>query len=103
MCASMRRRSRIPVSAKSFVFAVAGNLLITKVRHEQVVPFEVVADVVHLVSQRLSDRSSELDRLSEDRFRHQMRSDQILPLPDSCEMYRHPRNVRVLPKSRDFH
>jgi RNA polymerase sigma factor (sigma-70 family) len=35
----------IPASAKSFVFAAARNLLITKMRHEQVVPFEVVADV----------------------------------------------------------
>jgi error-prone DNA polymerase len=59
--------------------------------------------VVHLVSERLYDRSVELYRLSEDRFRHRMHDDQIPPPPESREMHRHPRNVRVLPKSRDFH
>jgi RNA polymerase sigma-70 factor (ECF subfamily) len=34
----------IPASAKSFVFATARNLLITRMRREQVVPFEAVSD-----------------------------------------------------------
>ena len=34
----------IPTSAKAFVFAAARNLLITRMRREQVVPFEAVSD-----------------------------------------------------------
>jgi len=56
--------------------------------------------VVHLVSERLQDRSSELNRLSEDR---QSIPDGAKPPPNTREMHRHPRNVRILPKSRDFH
>ena len=50
-------------------------------------------DVVHLVAERIFDRSSELQRLSEDEM-------QNLPTNSS---HRHPRNVRTVPKSRDFH
>ncbi len=59
--------------------------------------------VVHLMAQRVHDRTGELARLSED---HRptitlSRADEFLhpQLPRA----RHPRNVRVLPKSRDFH
>jgi error-prone DNA polymerase len=53
--------------------------------------------VVHLVAERIVDRTRELDRLSEDdadapSFRSQ-----------AAARHRHPRNVRVVPKSRDFH
>nr|WP_252393847.1 error-prone DNA polymerase [Candidatus Rhodoblastus alkanivorans] len=48
------------------------------------------AGVVHLLGRRIYDRSDELSRLSES-----ARGD-----PDRA---RHPRNVRVIPKSRDFH
>jgi error-prone DNA polymerase len=62
--------------------------------------------VVHLMAERLVDRTGELDRLSEDKI--------CLPLspadgpthgeaPDTRPRHSHPRNVRVLPKSRDFH
>jgi error-prone DNA polymerase len=57
--------------------------------------------VVHLVAARLYDRSGELHRLSEDRLQ-QEEVDEMPPV-NSREMHRHPRNVRVLPKSRDFH
>jgi error-prone DNA polymerase len=55
-------------------------------------------DVVHLVAERIIDRTAELERLSEDdvdtpSFRSQA----------AKHMNRHPRNVRVVPKSRDFH
>jgi len=55
-------------------------------------------DVVHLVAERIIDRTAELDRLSEDdveapSFRSQA----------AKHLNRHPRNVRVVPKSRDFH
>ncbi|HEX3674408.1 MAG TPA: error-prone DNA polymerase [Rhizomicrobium sp.] len=51
--------------------------------------------VVHLVSERFADRTRDLDRLSEDRV--------VPEKADVTGMHRHPRNVRVLPKSRDFH
>jgi error-prone DNA polymerase len=50
-------------------------------------------DVVHLVAERIFDRSHELHRLSEDET-------QTLPARTS---HSHPRNVRTVPKSRDFH
>jgi error-prone DNA polymerase len=50
-------------------------------------------DVVHLVAERIFDRSHELHRLSEDEM-------QALPARTS---HSHPRNVRTVPKSRDFH
>ncbi len=60
-------------------------------------------NVVHLVAERLVDRTSELDRLSEDRLRIRKPVGDIPSPPDPRVMHRHPRNVRVLPKSRDFH
>ncbi len=50
-------------------------------------------DVVHLVAERIFDRSHELHRLSEDEM-------QSLVAHTS---HRHPRDVRTVPKSRDFH
>jgi len=55
-------------------------------------------DVIHLVAERIIDRTAELERLSEDdievpSFRSQA----------AKHLNRHPRNVRVVPKSRDFH
>ena len=56
-----------------------------------------IDNVVHLVAERIYDRTDELDRLSEDQndapsFRSQ-----------GAARHHHPRNVRVVPKSRDFH
>jgi error-prone DNA polymerase len=51
-------------------------------------------NVVHLVAERMTDRSREILRLS-DSFR-------APPRPEH-NARRHPRNVRVMPKSRDFH
>jgi error-prone DNA polymerase len=47
--------------------------------------------VVHLMATRLIDRSQDLNLLSDD------------ALPPVAPTHRHPRNVRVLPPSRDFH
>jgi error-prone DNA polymerase len=56
-----------------------------------------VDDVVHLVAERIVDRTAELDRLSEDdRDAPSFRS-------QGAARHHHPRNVRVVPKSRDFH
>ncbi|HWU25226.1 MAG TPA: error-prone DNA polymerase [Rhizomicrobium sp.] len=50
--------------------------------------------VVHLVAERILDRTHDLDRLSED---------EVQPVRPQDQMHRHPRNVRAVPKSRDFH
>ena len=54
--------------------------------------------VIHLVAERIFDRTDELDRLSDDdmpgpSFRSQTAN----------HVHGHPRNVRVVPQSRDFH
>jgi error-prone DNA polymerase len=70
--------------------------------------------VVHLVAARLIDRSSEMNRLSDN-----LASRPAIPIgpalieplnddrrehPDNpAQKIRHPRDVRILPKSRDFH
>jgi len=60
--------------------------------------------IVHLVSMRLFDRSDELERLSENDFRPRIHAGDIPPPPDPRgPTHRHPRDVRILPKSRDFH
>jgi error-prone DNA polymerase len=70
--------------------------------------------VTHLVAQRLFDRSHDLVGLANDAL---VRKQVLLgpapaePLnddrrehPDSpAQKIRHPRNVRILPRSRDFH
>ena len=54
--------------------------------------------VVHLMAQRLFDRSAELNRLSSDH-------ETAIQLSGADEFVhpQHPRNLRVLPGSRDFH
>jgi error-prone DNA polymerase len=71
--------------------------------------------VVHLVAERLFDRSSDLVRLADDALvrRHAVPAGPALvePLNDDrrehpdtpAQKIRHPRNVRILPPSRDFH
>ncbi len=60
--------------------------------------------IVHLVAQKLIDRSADLNRLSADD-----RPDFMAPGIDETLSPRqprgatHPRNVRIIPKSRDFH
>jgi error-prone DNA polymerase len=71
-------------------------------------------EVTHLVAQRLFDRSHDLIGLANDALRREAvpaGPALIEPLNDgrrdhgenSPQKIRHPRNVRVLPKSRDFH
>ncbi|MDE2184272.1 MAG: error-prone DNA polymerase [Alphaproteobacteria bacterium] len=55
-------------------------------------------NIVHLVAERVFDRSTELDRLSSDHAPGRSWRPQSAP-----SFHRHPRNVRVVPKSRDFH
>jgi error-prone DNA polymerase len=72
-------------------------------------------EVTHLVAQRLIDRSQDLIGLSDDAFerKHPVPAGPALiePLNDDrrdhpdnpAQRIRHPRDVRILPKSRDFH
>lgn len=60
--------------------------------------------VVHLMATRVHDRTAELSRLS-DTHRPQIalsRADEFVH-PQHPRTSSHPRNVRILPKSRDFH
>jgi error-prone DNA polymerase len=71
--------------------------------------------VTHLVAQRLFDRSHELVNLANDALsrKHTVPPGPALiePLHDDrrqhpdnpAQKIRHPRNVRILPNSRDFH
>jgi error-prone DNA polymerase len=70
--------------------------------------------VVHLVAERLIDRSSDLALLSDDRLGPQAVPHGLMtaePLQDDrrqhpdnpAQKMRHPRDVRILPRSRDFH
>lgn len=71
--------------------------------------------VVHLVAERLIDRSHDLIALANDAFarKHILPAGAALiePLNDDrrehpdnpAQKIRHPRNVRILPPSRDFH
>ncbi|MEJ7932721.1 error-prone DNA polymerase [Sphingobium sp. AN558] len=60
--------------------------------------------VVHLMASRVHDRTAELGRLSESHKPHiaLSRADEFLH-PQHPRTSGHPRNVRILPKSRDFH
>ncbi len=61
------------------------------------------ADVIHVVATHLTNRSDALDRLSNDPMEVPLaRADEVRkPVPNGT--HRHPRDARVIPKSRDFH
>ena len=65
--------------------------------------------VVHLMASRIHDRSAMLDLLSATHATRPQpaRGDEFLhpdqPSPHHVTRGHHPRNVRILPKSRDFH
>jgi len=61
------------------------------------------ADVTHVIATHLTDRSDALGRLSNDPMQVPLaRADEVRkPLPNGT--HRHPRDVQVIPKSRDFH
>ncbi len=60
-------------------------------------------NIIHVVVQQLKDRTDALHRLSNDQTSPEIsRADHVLhPLRTTTQ--RHPRDVRILPKSRDFH
>ena len=61
--------------------------------------------VIHVVADRLEDRSDRLARLSGEAMPEiTVRADHPThPLPHQARMHGHPRDARVIPKSRDFH
>ena len=60
--------------------------------------------IVHLVAERLFDRSAELRRLSDNDLEPPVApADEVKRPPAQRQVHRHPRNVRILPRSRDFH
>ena len=61
-------------------------------------------EIIHIVAQRLVDRSDALLRLAPDTLSPETgRGDEVThPLPPNGG-HGHPRNTRVIPKSRDFH
>jgi error-prone DNA polymerase len=69
---------------------------------------ETESAVVHLMGAHVIDRTAELDRLSEDHeTRPQLSRADVFEHPqlprDNVPRGNHPRNVRILPPSRDFH
>ncbi|MHC1549095.1 error-prone DNA polymerase [Phyllobacterium sp. K27] len=61
-------------------------------------------NVVHIVARKLTDRTGDLYRLSEQRaILPVSRSDEVNHAVQGDAQARHPRNVRIMPKSRDFH
>jgi error-prone DNA polymerase len=60
--------------------------------------------VVHLMATRIHDRSDELERLTNDNApRPQLSYSDEIAHPQMPRGNGHPRNVRILPRSRDFH
>jgi error-prone DNA polymerase len=70
--------------------------------------------VVHLVAERLFDRSRDLVHLADDALRRkpavpagpalvELQDDRRQHPDNPVQKIRHPRNVRILPRSRDFH
>ena len=64
--------------------------------------------IVHIIAERLVDRSVDLLRLTRESLTPALaRADEVRrPLPEGgapSRGIRHPRNVWILPKSRDFH
>jgi error-prone DNA polymerase len=62
------------------------------------------ADVIHVVAHHLTDRSDALERLSHDRMEAPLaRADEVRKAIPHDSRGGHPRDVRIIPKSRDFH
>ncbi len=61
------------------------------------------ADIIHIVAETLVDRTDALDQLADDPVKTALaHADEVLR-PVREPPHRHPRDVRIIPKSRDFH
>jgi error-prone DNA polymerase len=100
-----------PKVMEKFRKEVMGSRLILVEGYIQSSPEEVT----HLVAQRMIDRSRDLIGLADDLPRHRdavpsgpaliepLNDDRRDHLDNPAQKIRHPRNVRILPPSRDFH
>ena len=59
--------------------------------------------VMHVIARKVFDRSAMLHRLTDDRQFQPPMSPADGPRNPPDQQHGHPRNVRILPKSRDFH
>ncbi|MCW1383905.1 error-prone DNA polymerase [Novosphingobium sp. KCTC 2891] len=60
--------------------------------------------VVHLMASRVMDRTEMLDRIADERrMTPQIARGDEVHHPQRARVHGHPRDVRILPKSRDFH
>ncbi|MEO5587388.1 MAG: error-prone DNA polymerase, partial [Novosphingobium sp.] len=92
--ARMFERYRLPLMAARLMEA---HGVVQRVREGPV-------DVVHLMADRIVDRTVELGRLSEDHLaRIEISPGDKALRPDHRRVASHPRDVRILPRSRDFH
>jgi error-prone DNA polymerase len=62
-----------------------------------------VEGVVHLMATRIVDRTAELSRLSESPVRGSLARADEIARQQAPRQTGHPRNARILPRSRDFH
>ena len=61
-------------------------------------------DVIHVIANHLTDATASLELLSDDLLQPAMdRADHVNHPLQGSRHHGHPRNVRVIPKSRDFH
>ncbi|WP_428333839.1 error-prone DNA polymerase [Novosphingobium sp.] len=60
-------------------------------------------EVVHVIAAHMTDASDELARLSDETFRVTLANADLVGSLHAAPSHRHPRDVRVIPKSRDFH
>lgn len=66
-------------------------------------PIQKEGQVIHVIAHHLSDESHCLDRLPETHTKRGPQINHQKPKPSPPAQARHPRNVRIIPKSRDFH
>jgi error-prone DNA polymerase len=60
-------------------------------------------DIIHVVADHLEDRSDALNRLADTTMPTPIARADEVKRPVRSPHPRHPRNVRIIPKSRDFH
>ncbi|MFQ6551914.1 error-prone DNA polymerase [Aestuariibius insulae] len=60
-------------------------------------------ELIHVVAQHMEDRSDALLRLSQDMVKPDIARADHVRNPLRAPSQRHPRNVRIMPNSRDFH
>jgi len=59
-------------------------------------------DIIHVVAGRLIDCTGLLERLARGKTDERLSGDRKIPIRPEANPLTHPRNVRLIPKSRDF-